>query len=150
MLLFGVTGAFVYKAINTLDSMVGYRNRKYENFGKFSAKLDDIANFIPARVTAILIGVLFFSRESLKKLWRYGRLHKSPNAGYPISAMALALGLKLGGDTFYFGKLQKKPFFGEGRVQISQKDVTESLTIFNKFSFFLLLALFFANIFVCS
>jgi adenosylcobinamide-phosphate synthase len=128
MLLFGFSGALVYKAINTLDSMVGYRNDKYERFGKASALLDDIANYIPSKITALLIALLFASKEALVSL-KYANKHDSPNAGYPISAMAGAIGVSLGGPTSYFGKLKNKPYFGNGRKIITKDDVQKALSI---------------------
>jgi len=132
LLLFGLEGAFIYKAINTLDSMVGYRNKRYEKFGKVSAILDDIANYIPARITAVLIALLMGSKKALFSFYSYGKKHDSPNAGHPISAMALAIGVKLGGNTVYFGKLKKKAFFGEGREEIKIEDIERAL----KFQYF--------------
>jgi len=128
LLLFGLEGAFLYKAINTLDSMVGYRNERYEKFGKFSALVDDVANYLPARLTALLIAVLMFSKKALLHFYSYGKKHDSPNAGHPIASMALAIGVKLGGDTVYFGKLKRKAFFGDGRKEISKEDIHKSLT----------------------
>ncbi len=139
ILLFGVIGAFVYKAINTLDSMVGYKNERYENFGKFSAKLDDVVNYIPSRITAVLIALFFNSFNALKNFNSYGKLHDSPNAGHPISAMALALGVKLGGPTSYFGKIKEKAYFGEGREEILKEDVLNALNFKSKFDSLLLL-----------
>jgi adenosylcobinamide-phosphate synthase len=121
LLLFGLKGAFVYKAINTLDSMVGYKTKRYKNFGYFSAKLDDLANFFPSKITAIMIG------GDIKKIFSCARFHESPNAGYPICAMAYKVGVKLGGDTKYFGKVKKKPDFGEGRERIEKNDVLKAL-----------------------
>lgn len=115
MICFGLVGAFIYKAINTLDSMVGYRNKRYEKFGKFSAKLDDVANFLPARITALLIALLFFSKKAFLQFQKYGKRHESLNAGLPISAMALAINIKLGGPTSYFGRVKQKPYFGDGK-----------------------------------
>ncbi|DAB39442.1 MAG: cobalamin biosynthesis protein CobD [Sulfuricurvum sp. GWF2_44_89] len=129
LLVFGLVGLFLYKAVNTLDSMVGYRNEKYEKFGKVSARLDDIANFLPSRITAILILVLFGKLDQITQTWRYGALHESPNAGYPISAMALSLGLSLGGATSYFGKVKEKPYFGEGAMEITALDVRRALAL---------------------
>ncbi len=128
LILFGIDGAFIYKAINTLDSMVGYRNGKYEKFGKVSAIVDDIANYIPARVTAVIISILFLSRKALFNFYRYGKRHDSPNAGLPISAMALAIDVKLGGDTSYFGKLKQKPYFGDGKANIEESDILRALS----------------------
>jgi len=129
LLFFGLYGAFIYKAINTLDSMVGYKNNRYINFGKFSAKLDDVANFIPSRVTAILIAILFRSKKAFMEFYKQGREHKSPNAGHPIASMALAIGVKLGGDTSYFGKVESKPFFGDGRENIETEDIKKALSL---------------------
>ncbi len=126
LVIFGLEGLFIYKAINTLDSMVGYKNEKYEKFGKFPAKLDDVANFIPSRLSACLIMLLSFT---CKNFYKYAKLHDSPNAGYPISAMAMALHVKLGGDTSYFGKLKKKAYFGEGRETIEQDDLKRALSL---------------------
>lgn len=129
LLVFGLVGLFLYKAVNTLDSMVGYRNEKYEKFGKISARLDDIANFLPSRITAVIILTLFGKLGKLTQTWRYGALHESPNAGYPIAAMALSLGLSLGGPTPYFGAIKNKPYFGEGEQEITALDVQRALTL---------------------
>ena len=128
LMLFGLEGAFVYKAINTLDSMVGYRNERYEKFGKFSAIVDDVINYIPSRITALLIALLFWDKNALLKFYNFGKKHDSPNAGHPISAMALCIGVKLGGDTSYFGKIKKKAYFGEGRLEITTDDILKALS----------------------
>jgi len=129
MMLFGLEGAFVYKAINTLDSMVGYRNERYEKFGKISALLDDVANYIPARITAVLISILMGSKKALLDFSTYGKKHDSPNAGHPISAMALAIGVTVGGDTSYFGTIKKKASFGDGKSLIEPKDISKALSL---------------------
>jgi len=132
LLLFGITGAFVYKAINTLDSMVGYKNEQFEQFGKASAKLDDIANFIPSRLTALLI-LLLHKKLSLKNLSSCAKMakgHESPNAGYPITAMGMVLGVRLGGDTSYFGEIKHKPYFGEGEREIDAEALKEALSLY--------------------
>ena len=129
LILFGLPGAFVYKAVNTLDSMVGYKNEKYKNFGKFSAKLDDLLNLIPARITALIIALLFANKEAATHFHAYGQRHESPNAGHPISAMALCLKVSLGGPTSYFGKLKDKPYFGYGKKEITQNDLKKALSI---------------------
>ena len=139
--IFGIIGLFMYKAINTLDSMVGYRNKRYEKFGKFSAILDDIVNYIPSRITAFLIGGLFFSKKSLKNCWKLGKLHDSPNAGYPISAMGLSLNVQLGGDTKYFGQIKSKPYFSEGIKNIKSTDVLNSLKFRDRFDIFTIIFL---------
>ncbi|MBI5683077.1 MAG: cobalamin biosynthesis protein CobD [Deltaproteobacteria bacterium] len=110
--------ALAYKAVNTLDSMVGYKNERYKNFGWFSARVDDIANFIPARLTAFLMIVAslilrFDWRNSARIVCRDARKHTSPNAGYPEAAAAGALNCQLGGDNYYFGELVKKPVIGD-------------------------------------
>ena len=138
LLLFGLEGAFVYKAINTLDSMVGYRNERYERFGKVSALLDDVANYIPSRITSLLIALLFFSKDALK-FYAYGKKHESPNAGLPISAMALAIGVKLGGDTSYFGKVKKKAIFGCGKKEIESREIKKALSFTFRFDILLTL-----------
>lgn len=117
----GLPLAMAYKAVNTLDSMLGYKNNKYKNFGRAAARLDDIANYIPSRISGILIAVssalvfrsLFTVHYSLKTMLRDGRKHPSPNAGIPEAAMAGALGVRLGGPSKYEGLLVKKPYIGE-------------------------------------
>jgi adenosylcobinamide-phosphate synthase len=141
LLLFGLEGAFLYKAINTLDSMVGYRNERYEKFGKVSALLDDLVNFIPARITALLIAILMGSKKALSNFYSYGKKHDSPNAGHPIAAMALALGVKLGGDTSYFGKIKKKAWFGEGKEEIKTQDIQKALSFQKRLDIFIILTL---------
>jgi len=128
LLLFGFVGIVLYKAVNTMDSMVGYRSEQYEAFGKVAARLDDILNYIPSRLTALLITALA-KREALFAFYEDGQKHDSPNAGHPITAMALALGVKLGGDTSYFGTLKKKASFGVGREEIEAEDVRAALKI---------------------
>ena len=140
--LFGLPGIIIYKAINTMDSMVGYKNEKYENYGKVAAKLDDIANYIPARLTAILI-MFLFKQKDIFSFYKDGQKHDSPNAGHPITAMALGLGISLGGDTYYFGELKKKPYFGDGKKEIEEEDVKKALSMRSKIdvTVFALLAL---------
>ena len=123
--------------------MVGYRNEKYERFGKFSAKLDDVANYIPARITALLIALLSKGAVATTPygFYKYGKFHESPNAGHPISAMALALGIKLGGDTSYFGKVKSKPYFGEGREKITKEDIQNALALQLRLDIFIILFL---------
>lgn len=145
LLLLGLPGIILYKSVNTLDSMVGYRTERYERFGKTAAKLDDLLNYIPSRLTALLI--MFASRtKPLLGFYRNGRLHESPNAGHPITAMALSLGVRLGGDTRYFGKLKEKPSFGNGREAISKEDVKHALASRAKIDKLVLLLLAFAYI----
>ncbi|OGH60293.1 MAG: cobalamin biosynthesis protein CobD [Candidatus Lindowbacteria bacterium RIFCSPLOWO2_12_FULL_62_27] len=117
--LLGPAGAWLYRIANTLDSMVGYKNEKYLRFGRAAARLDDILNFIPARLTAVLLSLWSpvargRVRDGWRCMWEYARLHPSPNAGWPESAAAGALGLRLGGPAYYFGKETEKPFLGGG------------------------------------
>ena len=128
LLFFGLVGLVLYKSVNTLDSMVGYRTAKYENYGKASALLDDLLNYIPSRLTALLIMILA-GKKDIFAFYKDGKKHDSPNAGHPITAMALALDIKLGGDTSYFGKLKKKASFGRGREEINAEDVRRALAI---------------------
>ena len=113
----GPVGAISYKAINTLDSMIGYRDTRYTYFGRFAARLDDYANLLPSRLTALCIAaaatiVTHRSRASLR-IWRAdGCKHQSPNAGHPEAAMAGALGVELGGGAYYSGVLETAPRFG--------------------------------------
>ena len=128
LLFFGLPGIVFYKTVNTLDSMVGYRNERYENFGKASAILDDLLNFIPSRLTALLI-MLLGRQKNCFAFYEMGKKHDSPNAGHPITAIALVLGVKLGGDTSYFGDIKKKADFGIGKEKIEAEDIHRALAI---------------------
>ncbi|WP_294964685.1 adenosylcobinamide-phosphate synthase CbiB [Sulfurimonas sp.] len=147
LLLFGLPGIIIYKSINTMDSMVGYRNEKYENYGKVAAILDDIVNYIPARFTAMLI-MFIFQQKNIFSFYKNGKKHDSPNAGHPITAMALGLNISLGGDTFYFGELKKKPYFGTGKKEIEKEDVKKSLSIRSKIDATLSILLIILGIFI--
>lgn len=126
LLLFNLPGIIIYKAVNTMDSMVGYKNEKYKNYGKAAAVLDDILNYIPSRLTAVLI-MLLTKQKNIFSFYEDGKKHDSPNAGHPITAMALALDVKLGGKTYYFGELKEKAHFGVGRENITSEDVKNAL-----------------------
>ncbi len=134
MILGGPVLAIAYKSINTLDSMVGYKNKVYKDFGWFSAKLDDIANYIPARITGILISVsaAFFCKNTIKAfrtMNKDGRKHPSPNSGISEAAMAGAIGVRLGGESSYQGVLFEKPYIGESLTDITVERVAEALKI---------------------
>ena len=136
--------ALTYKAINTLDSMVGYKNERYRNLGWASAKLDDAANFIPARLSGLIIVLSSFLlrrpwRNSLGILWRDRRKHESPNSAWPEAAMAGALGVQLGGLNYYSGQPSPKPFLGDRKKEIDLTDVRESWKILYLSSFCMLL-----------
>ncbi|MCL2458209.1 MAG: adenosylcobinamide-phosphate synthase CbiB [Desulfobulbus sp.] len=116
----GAPLAVAYKMVNTLDSMVGYKNPRYLLFGRAAAKIDDVANFIPARLAPLLIGLAarltsgLKAHQALATAWREGAHHASPNAGYPEAAFAGALGVRLNGPNYYHGVLVEKPYIGVG------------------------------------
>ncbi len=133
-LLFGPVGAVAYKAINTLDSTFGYKNERYLEFGWASAKLDDLANYLPARLTVICIAVAavigklrFF--DIFKSVWKGARLHESPNAGYPESAFAGALGVTLGGERSYGGEIHHAPQLGVKPGQCNALIIRQSIAL---------------------
>ncbi len=141
----GVPGMLAYKMVNTLDSMIGYRTDRYRNFGCFAAHLDDVANYIPARLTAFLM-VLASGRLSLLGfVMKYGPKHASPNSGYPEAALAGILNCRFGGPHTYFGELFDKPYIGENERPLTTKDMRVSIRI-NRvaecFAIMLLLALY--------
>jgi len=143
LILFGLEGLALYKAINTLDSMVGYKTPRYNRFGRIAAKLDDLANYFPARLTALLI-VLFSGQQAKaawKIVWRDGHQLESPNAGLPIAAMAGAIDVKLGGDAVYHGQLKHKPVLGDGKNLVTAEDVQQALNLRINFDRFLILSL---------
>jgi adenosylcobinamide-phosphate synthase len=116
----GAPAALTYKAINTLDSMIGYKNERYFYFGKFAARLDDFANLVPARLTAALVAVAAWFlrlpwRNVLRIVGRDAHLQPSPNSGYPEAAFAGALGIRLGGLNSYGGRPSQKAYLGDGQ-----------------------------------
>lgn len=137
---------FIYKTINTLDSMIGYKNEKYINFGYFAAKLDDIANFIPARIGSLLMLIsglilrLDF-KNGVKVFIRDRKKHKSPNAGHPESVVAGLLNIRLGGPNMYFGKIIEKPWIGNNTKIVSNEDIIKTINILYVSSFTILLSL---------
>ena len=131
MLIGGAPLGFLYKAVNTLDSMVGYHNDRYEYLGKFSAKADDIFNFIPARISAMCMiaaaGVLGLDNRNALRIFRRDRgNHKSPNSAQTESVCAGALHIQLAGDAVYFGKHTEKPFIGDPDRPIDRNDIARS------------------------
>ncbi|PPK73757.1 adenosylcobinamide-phosphate synthase [Methylobacter tundripaludum] len=128
LLLFGLPGIAVYKAINTMDSMIAYKTERYFYFGKTAAIVDDIANYIPARLTALLIVALAKDKQRVWQcLRRDGNKLESPNAGYPIAAMAGALGVALGGDASYHGQIKHKPTLGLALNPVDKSALTQAL-----------------------
>ena len=131
MILAGPLGGIAYKAVNTMDSMVGYKNETYQYFGTCAARLDDAANFIPARLSALfMIGAAFLARYDGKNAWRIfkrdRKKHKSPNAAHTEAVMAGALNVRLAGDAWYFGKLFKKPFIGDDIRTVERQDIARA------------------------
>jgi len=128
MAVLGAPAGFFYKAVNTMDSMIGYQNNTYLYFGRAAARLDDICNYIPARISALLMIVIspFFgcSCQDAYRIWRRdSRNHKSPNSAQTEAVCAGALGIQLAGDAWYFGKLHKKPYIGDDDRPIESQDI---------------------------
>lgn len=124
---------FIYKAVNTMDSMVGYHNEKYEYFGKAAARLDDIFNYIPSRLSAVFMilasyicGKGYSGREAVRIYKRDRNVTKSPNAGQTESVCAGALGIRLAGNAYYFGRLVEKPYIGDEGRSIEAEDIKRS------------------------
>jgi adenosylcobinamide-phosphate synthase len=135
MAIGGVPLAMAYKAINTLDSMIGHTDERYFYFGKVAARLDDLANFLPSRLTALGITAAAAvidgaSSEAALDTWLSdGMKHKSPNAGQPESAMAGAVGVCLGGENFYDGELVASPIIGERFARPTTHDTRRAIRI---------------------
>lgn len=128
MAFFGPVGGIVYKAINTMDSMIGYKNKKYLFFGRAAAKLDDIVNYIPARFAAVLLIIACaFLHLPIKEAYRIFRrdryVSSSPNSGQTEAVCAGALGVQLLGDVWYFGELYKKPTIGDAKRAVQSEDI---------------------------
>ncbi len=127
----GLPAIAAYKAINTADSMIGHKTEKYRDFGWAAARLDDCANFIPARLSALIIALAALSLNSLKSAWRDGRKHASPNSGYPEAAMAGALGVALGGKRSYDGIIHSSPIIGaEYQKEITAADLKRAMRVY--------------------
>ena len=125
----GVPGMMTYKMINTLDSMIGHRTDKFELFGKFAARLDDVVNFIPARLTAVLMAIVSLNTQAFRFILQYGRQHKSPNSGYPEAALAGILDARFGGTNVYHGTPVTKPFIGRNPREITQNEIEKVINI---------------------
>jgi len=131
MMLLGPMGGCFYKAVNTMDSMVGYRNERYEHFGTCAARLDDVMNYIPARVSALLMivgsGLCGLDAKGAWRIWRRDRRnHASPNSAQTEAVMAGALNVRLAGDAQYFGVVHKKPYIGDDIRPIEVEDIRRS------------------------
>ena len=127
--LLGVPGMLAYKMVNTLDSMIGYRNERYKDFGCFAARLDDVANYIPARLTAFLMVLASGKLSLLGFVWKYGNQHASPNSGYPEAALAGILNCRFGGPHNYFGQEVWKPFIGHNDRLLTTEDMKVAVRI---------------------
>ncbi|MBQ7495493.1 MAG: cobalamin biosynthesis protein CobD [Bacteroidaceae bacterium] len=155
--ILGTPGMLAYKMVNTLDSMIGYRTERYKDFGCWAARIDDVANYIPARLTALLMvagykvmslagfeGFNFqlsarreatlhawrtFNFQLITFIWRNGRRHASPNSGYPEAALAGILNCRFGGPHYYFGELFDKPFIGENDRELTTADMQTAVRL---------------------
>ncbi|MDY3090913.1 MAG: adenosylcobinamide-phosphate synthase CbiB [Porphyromonas sp.] len=128
-LLLGLPGIVLYKMVNTQDSMIGYLNERYRAYGCFSAKVDDMLNYIPARLTALLMLAVTWRWDLLGFVRRYGRAHASPNSGYPESALAGILNCRFGGPHDYFGQEVYKPYIGETDRPLQSLDMQHAIRI---------------------
>jgi adenosylcobinamide-phosphate synthase len=134
LLLGGVPLAMLYKAVNTMDSMLGYRNERYEFFGKAAARLDDLANYLPARLSGLLIIVAgwilgYDSGRGWQTMKKYHHVHQSPNSGYPEAAMAGILGIELGGPSNYFGRTVARGVIGEPLAPLCGGQARETVKV---------------------
>ena len=124
----GTSGMLTYKMVNTLDSMIGYRTERYRAFGCWAARIDDVANYIPARLTALLM-IIGRKRTLFSFVKRYGKNHASPNSGYPEAALAGILDCRFGGPHYYFGQLFDKPYIGENDRELTTADMEKAIRV---------------------
>ncbi len=133
IVIFGPPGGLVYKFINTMDSMLGYMNERYMYLGYFPAKVDDLLNLIPARITGLLMNIGSLARFDIKNglriMKRDNKNHKSPNSGYPESSVAGLLGIQLGGGNYYHGQYVDKPFIGDTVNTINKEQIKYTIEI---------------------
>ena len=127
--LLGVPGMMAYKMINTLDSMIGYKTERYKDFGCWAAHIDDVANYIAARLTALLMVVASGRLGLLRFVCQNGKNHASPNSGYPESALAGILNCRFGGPHYYFGQLFDKPYIGSNDRLLTTADMEKAVRI---------------------
>ena len=128
-LLLGLPGMMAYKMVNTLDSMIGYKNERYLEFGRIAARIDDMANYIPARLTSFLMLAVSGNWAKRDFVLKYGRAHASPNSGYPESALAAILDCRFGGTHDYFGKPVAKPYIGEHERDFTTEDMLMGMIV---------------------
>ena len=127
--LLGTPGMLAYKMVNTLDSMIGYKTDRYRLFGCWAAHIDDVANYIPARLTALLMVLVAGKPFLIQFVWRNGKNHASPNSGYPEAALAGILNCRFGGPHFYFGQLFPKPYIGENERPLTTRDMKTAVRV---------------------
>ena len=148
--LLGTPGMLTYKMVNTLDSMIGYRTERYKDFGCWAARIDDVANYIPARLTALLMAlphaILNFDFSIFNFIKKNGKKHASPNSGYPEAALAGILNCRFGGPHYYFGELFDKPYIGENDRELTTADMKKSIRV-NRFAELLMVIIVFFIIF---
>jgi len=129
----GVPGMLAYKMVNTLDSMIGYKTERYKDFGCWAAHIDDVANYIPARLTALLMilphAIINYQFSIFNFVRRNGRNHASPNSGYPEAALAGILNCRFGGPHYYFGELFDKPYIGENARDLTTADMKKAVCV---------------------
>ena len=130
LMLLGTPGMLAYKMVNTLDSMIGYHTERYLQFGCVAAHIDDVANYIPARLTALLM-IIFTSSpfRHFSFILKYGRNHASPNSGYPEAALASILDCRFGGPHIYFGEMFEKPYIGDNDRELTTKDMKTAVRV---------------------
>lgn len=134
--IFGLPGIMAYKAINTLDSMIGYRNERYGDFGWAAARLDDLVNLVPARLAGLIFALVGKrTRPAFRVMWRDAANHRSPNAGWPEAAMAGALGVRLSGPRIYGDRIADEPWLNGEAHDPSDADVAEGLALFRRAMF---------------
>lgn len=131
-LLLGLPGMMAYKMVNTLDSMIGYKNERYLEFGRIAARIDDMANYIPARLTSFLMLAVSGNWAKRDFVLKYGRAHASPNSGYPESALAAIMDCRFGGTHDYFGKPVAKPYIGEHERDFTTEDMQVAIRVNNR------------------
>lgn len=143
IMLLGAPGGLMYKMVNTMDSMLGYKSEKYMDLGFFPAKVDDLFNYIPARLTGSLMCISsifrFDVKNGLKIMIRDRKNHKSPNAPYPEGAVAGLLNIQLGGESSYFGQVVKKPTIGDRIRKANREDIKRTIEIMYSSEILLLL-----------
>ncbi len=127
-MFFGAPGMLAYKMINTLDSMIGYKNARYIDFGRWAARIDDVANYIPARLTAIIMLLVSNKLHLMEWVFSQGKRHASPNSGYPEAALAAILNCRFGGPNRYFGQLVEKPHIGTNDKILTTQDMQIATT----------------------